>query len=98
MASIKDEAKAYEPRQTKNIAELDKVDVNLNLFEGKGTDADGKDFFYKYIEVEGQEYRVPGKVLGDLKAIMAKKPDLKYFSVTKKGQGLNTQYTVIPMD
>jgi len=33
-----------------------------------------------------------------LKAILEKKPDLKTFSVSKKGQGMNTVYTVIPMD
>lgn len=98
MATLGEEAKAYEPKQTKNIADLPECSTQLQLMDGTGTDADGKPFTYKYIEVNGVEYRVPGKVLGDLKAIMAKKPTLNKFSVTKKGTGLNTQYTVIPLD
>lgn len=96
--SIKESAKEYVPTQTKNIAELQEVSVDLVLFDGTGTDSDGKEFTYKYIEVNGEMYRVPGKVLGDLKAILEKKPTLKKFSVTKKGSGLQTQYTVIPLD
>jgi hypothetical protein len=96
--SLKESAKAYEPRQTHNIAELKEVSVELVLLEGKGKDKDGNEFTYSYIEVDGEEYRVPGKVLGDLKAILQKKPTLKTFSVSKQGMGLNTKYTVIPLD
>jgi hypothetical protein len=98
MASLKDSAKAYEPKQTHNIAELKEVSTDLALLEGKGKDKDGNEFNYNYIEVDGEEYRVPGKILGDLKAILLKKPGLKTFSVSKQGMGLNTKYTVIPLD
>lgn len=96
--SIRDSAKAYEPKLTKNIAELKTVSVDMALLEGKGKDKDGNEFTYNYIETDGEQYRVPGKILGDLKAILEKKPTLKNFSVAKKGTGLNTQYTVIPLD
>lgn len=98
MASIKESARVYEPKQTHNIAELKEVSVDFALLEGKGKDKDGNEFAYNYIEVEGEEYRIPGKILGDLKAILAKKPTLKTFSVSRQGQGLNTKYTVIPLD
>lgn len=98
MATIKEEALAYEPKQMKNIAELETVPTDFQLQDGKGTDKNGEDFVYKYIELNGEQYRVPGKVLGDLKAILARKPGLKAFSVTKKGEGIGTQYTVIPLD
>lgn len=99
MASIKDEALAYQPKQMRNIAELESVPTEINVLDGTGTDPNtGNTFNYKYIELSGEAYRVPGKVLGDLKAILAKKPSLKSFSVTKKGQGIGTQYTVIPLD
>ena len=98
MASIKDEAQAYVPKQTKNIAELKEVSVDLELEDREGQDKDGKVFKYKVIVVDNEDYRVPGKVIGDLKAIIEKKPNLKKFAVIKKGQGLNTQYTVIPLD
>ena len=98
MSSIKESARNFVSRQTKNIAELKSVEVELNVFEGKGKDQTGKEFTYKYIEVDGDEYRVPDKVLKDLKAILEKKPTLKTFSVSKQGTGLNTTYTVIPLD
>jgi len=98
MATLKEEAKAYVPMQTKNIADLDKVSVDLNLEDREGTDKDGKTFKYKVIVVNGEDYRVPGKVIGDLRSILDRKPDLKTVSVSKKGTGIGTQYTVIPMD
>jgi hypothetical protein len=98
MASIKESAKGYIPKATKNIAELQSVSIDLALLEGKGFDKDGKEYFYNYIEVAGENYRVPDKVLADLKSILEKKPTLKTFSVAKKGMGLNTQYTIIPLD
>jgi hypothetical protein len=99
MASIKESAKNYVSKQTKNIAELKSVETDLNIFtDGKGKDKEGKEFTYNYIEVDGEEYRVPDKVLKDLKAILEKKPSLKTFSVSKQGTGFNTAYTVIPLD
>ena len=97
MTSIKEQAQEYEALQVKNIAELEIVDVDLQLEDREGTNKEsGEVFKYKVIILNNEEYRVPGKVLGDLKAILEKKPDLKHFSVTKKGSGLQTQYTVIP--
>lgn len=98
MSSIIETAKAYESRRTKNIADLKEVDVLLNVFDGEGKDKDGKPFKYKYIEVEGEEYRIPDTVLKDLKAILERKPVLKKFCVNKKGEGFATEYTVIPLD
>lgn len=97
-STIKSSAKNYVSKQVKNIAELKSVDIDLVLLDGKGKDNDGKEFLYKYIEVDGEEYRVPDKVLKDLKAILEKKQNLKSFSVSKQGSGLNTAYTVIPLD
>ncbi len=98
MSSLKENAIAYVGKQTKNIADLDKVDIELTLEDREGTDKQGETFKYKVIVINGEDYRVPGKVLGDLKSILEKKPTLKTFSVSKQGTGLNTQYTVIPME
>lgn len=103
MASIKEEAIAHEQKQTKNIADLEKVDVNMNIEDREGVssekDAQGnpKIFKYKVVIVEGEEYRIPGKVLGDLKAILEKNPNLTTFNVVKQGTGMNTAYTVVPL-
>ena len=98
MQSIKESAQAFTPKQTKNIAELKEVNVNLELQDREGNDKEGNIFKYKVVVVNGEEYRVPGKVIGDLKSILEKKPTLKTFSVSKKGTGMNTQYTVIPIE
>ena len=98
MAKLIDEAKAYEPQQTKNIADLEVVLVaDVEVEDRDGTDKEGKKFSYKVIQVEGEEYRVPSSVLKALKAILEVKPELKAIRVRKSGEGLNTEYTVIPL-
>ena len=98
MPSIKESAKNFESKQTKNIAELKSVSVDLALMQRTAKDNNGAEFTYNFIEVDGEEYRVPDKILNDLKAILEKKPTLKSFSVSKQGSGINTRYTVIPLD
>lgn len=98
MATLKENAEAYEPPTTKNIADLKEVDVGLDLHDREGTNEKDEKFKYKVILVDGDEYRVPGSVLGNLKAILQKKPTLKKFSVSKTGTGMNTRYTVIPLE
>ena len=98
MGSIKEEAKEYTGTMTKNIADLDIVSIDLAMEDRVGIDKQGLEFKYKVVVVEGEDYKIPGKVLGDLKSIMEKKPDLKNFSVIKKGEGLQTRYTVIQQD
>ena len=96
MATLKESAQAYEPPQTLNIADLDKIPIDLELKDGSGKDKEGQEFKYKYAEVEGKQYRVAGSILGGIKAILEKVPDLKFVQVIKQGQGMNTRYQVIP--
>lgn len=92
-------AKSYEPATTKNIADLKEVDTSLHLEDRSGTDRDGKEYKYKVIVVDNIDYRVPASVIGNLKAILEKKPSLKKFSVSRQGKDKdNTKYTVIPLD
>ena len=44
MATLKEEALAYEPPQTMNIADLEKIPVEIELFDGEGTSKDGEVF------------------------------------------------------
>lgn len=97
MEKLKDAALQYEQPSTKNIADLDSVDVELNLEDREGKDNNGEVFKYKVVVVNGEDYRVPGSVIGNLKGILQKKPDLKTFSVAKQGEGMNTRYSVIPL-
>jgi hypothetical protein len=96
--TLKGEAQDYEPIKTKNIADLDKVSINLEVEEREGTDKKGKRFSYNVVIVDGEEYRVPNSVLKSLKAILEEKPDLIYFKVKKIGEGFDSEYTVITLE
>ncbi len=76
---------------------MEVVSTSYPLEDREGTDKDGKVFKYKVVVVDGVDYRVPNSVIGNLKAILEKKPDLKDFSVSKTGANLETRYTVIPL-
>lgn len=97
MAKLTDFAKEYVPKKTKNIAELPQVAVDVELLDGEGTDENGESFKYKYIDINGEEYRVPYVVIGQLKDMLVEKPDMKLFKVTRKGEGKKTRYTFIPL-
>ncbi len=97
MANIKETAKAYEPKQTKNIAELKKVSVELELTEKVFKEGTTDEFKVKVITVDGEDYKVPNSVLSYLKDLLEDEPELKHFKVKSKGDGLNTRYTVIPV-
>ena len=98
MGTIKEEAQAYiAPKQIKNISELDSVPTNFVLLNEEREDKDGKTYMIKYFEANGEKYRVPGKVLGDLKEILKHNENLENFKVAKVGSGFETKYTVIPL-
>ena len=96
MGTLKQEAQAYEPPQTLNIADLDKIPVNLELLDGHGKNKEGEEFTYKYVVIDEKEYRVAGSILGGIKALLQKMPNLEYVSVIKMGSGMNTRYQVAP--
>ncbi|KKK73592.1 hypothetical protein LCGC14_2892300, partial [marine sediment metagenome] len=60
---------------------------------GEGADA----FSYNFMVVAGEEYRVPNSVLKQLKKHLEANPKLEKFKVAKEGEGLKTEYTVIPL-
>ena len=97
MVNIKEKAENYEPTETKTVADLEVVRVDAEVKETETADKDGKPYKYSYIVVENEEYRVPNSVLATLKEIIAEKPNLVTFKVTKKGDGFNTKYTVITL-
>ena len=95
--TLKEAAQTYESHSVGNIADLPKVSTDLQLEDREGTNDEGKTFQYKVIIIENQAYRVPASVLKSLKAILEDNPNLKEFKVKKTGQGLATEYTVIPL-
>jgi len=98
--NIKDSAKAYKPQQTKNIADLEKIPVDLEVssktFETVDADGNTKIVDYNAVVVNEEEYRLPNSVLRDLKVLIAEDEELQFFKVIKTGEGLKTTYTVIP--
>lgn len=95
MPTLKEAAEIYEPKITKNIADLSEVDITaMNLEDREGTDNNGEKFQYKVIVVNNEEYRVPGSVIGDIHGILTKNPNLKRVSVSKSGSGMATRYQV----
>jgi len=94
--TLKEEAQAYEPPQTLNIADLDKIPISVELQDAKGKNSDGEEFTYKFAVIDGKQYRVAGSIIGGIKALLQKMPNLQLVSVIKQGQGMNTRYQVIP--
>jgi len=98
MASLKDTAKEHIPKQTLNIADLDRVNLTLPIEDRTGTDSEGKEFSYKVMIENDLEYRVPNTVLEEIKKILALKPEVSFVHVSKTGSGLNTRYSVMALD
>ena len=56
MTSLKEAAQGYEPPQVLNIADLDKVPLDLQVMESEEkTNAEGEKFKYKYAELNGKQ-------------------------------------------
>jgi len=97
MSNILEAAKAYEPPQTKNIADLKKVSVNTEIVTETFKTKEGEEFTLNLIEVEGVKYRVPTSVIAGIKATLEAKPDMEFFKVSKQGEGMNTKYIVVAL-
>lgn len=92
MTKLSEVAKAYEPKQVKNIAELEVVSSDLDVKEETEVE-----FPYKYTIVDGTRYRIPTSVIAQLKVLLEDNPNLKQFKVRKSGSGMGTEYIVIPV-
>ena len=98
MTSIGEEAQAYEPQRMKNIADLEVVSVEQEIKKDARKDQANEEYSVSFVVMGNEEYRVPNSVLEQLKTMIKEKPDMKTFKVTKKGEGLNTSYQVVPLE
>jgi len=99
MATLKDTAMAYTAEsKVKNIADLPQISVEFEIKELEAIDNEGKPFKYKFVEVNGEKYRIPGSVIGMVKDLLGENKNLKTFKVKRTGEGLKTRYTVIPLN
>lgn len=104
--NLKEHAQAYEPPQpTKNIAELDKVDLLLPIHEETVTSTKDKDekgnfkqWQQNYLLLDEVKYRVPKSVIIDIKQFIEAIPTLRSVKISKSGSGMETRYTVIPLE
>jgi len=94
MSSLKEIAESYVTKQTLNVADLDKVFLNLPMEDRTGTDSENREFQYKVIVINNQEYRVPNTVIEEIQKIIKLRPDTKAVKVSKTGTGLKTRYSV----
>lgn len=94
MPTLKESATDYVPKQTLNIADMDRTELHWPVEDRTGTDSEGKNFSYKVMIANELEYRVPVTVLEEIQKMLKLKPELKAVNVTKTGSGLNTRYAV----
>lgn len=98
MTTLREQANMYERPRMGLISDLDKVNTEVDFRERVVKEGEPDEFTVSFIEVDGKEYRVPGPVLEQLKEQLAAKPASVWFKVVKKGEGLNSKYTVIMLD
>lgn len=98
MANLRETSQVYEPKKTLNIADLEIVSLDVPMNKISGINQEGKNYEYYVAEIKGEKYRVPITVIEAIKTIMEAKPALKNIRVIKKGSGMGTEYTVVPLD
>lgn len=98
MNNFKETAQAYEPKKTLVISELDEVSLVCPITKNSGFDAAGKEFEYYVINIDGIDYRVPNSVMEQVQTMLEEKPNMKKIKVVKKGEGMNSKYTVVSID
>ena len=96
MTTIKEAAEAYESKKTLNITDLPVVTTDIEVRKETFKEGTQDEFTINIATIDDKEYRVPDSVLKNLQAILKEKPDLKSIKVVKSGEGMNTEYTVIP--
>ena len=93
--SLRDSAINYVPRRVGNIADLERISVDIPVERktyGAGNDA----FTIDVVTVDEEDYRLPVSVVAQLQALMAVE-SFEFFKVVKTGITMKeTKYTVIP--
>lgn len=97
MTTLKETAKAFEPQQTRNVTELEKVPVDAETQIRIYKENTPEQFTKTVIVVGGLDYYVPNSVIEEIKMLLEKMPTLQFVQVEKKGEGLNTKYKVFPV-
>ena len=94
---IRDKANNWVPPP--KITDIPKIPVDAEIYDdGEGINLEtDKPYTYSYMMLNDKEIRVPDSVISQLHEQLKENPKMTYFKVTKKGEGLLTKYTVIPL-
>lgn len=98
MTTLKKAAEDYEGKQTANIADLESVSTDVDIRRETFKAGTPEEYTINIASIEGIDYRVPDSVLKSLQAILKAKPNLKTIKVIKTGSGMNTEYTIVPLE
>ena len=96
--NIKESAENYEIKETKNICELEKVSIDLDIREEIVNEGTPEEFSLNIVTIENKDYRIPNSVLKQLKVLLEDNKELKFFKVKKTGEGMKTSYQTIPLN
>lgn len=98
MVTIAEAAQKYEMGKMASITELQKISTTVPIGEKTFKEGTAEEFRVLTITVDGKVYRLPSSVLANLKILLEERPGLKTFKVRADGSGMNTRYTVIPLE
>lgn len=94
--TLKQMAEEVKEVKTMNIADAGVIPVSINIEVKEFTKTDGEVFTINVATIGDLQYRVPQSVLTQLKALMLDDETITHVKVLKNGEGISTQYTVVP--
>lgn len=88
----------YHAPQKLVVSDLAEVPLTATPEVISKTDQEGKPYEYLALMLNGNEYRIPGPVLEQIKEIRKLKPSVTKVKVTKSGTGAGTRYKTEALD
>jgi hypothetical protein len=97
MTTLKETATAYEPKRTLIVSDLPMISILEPTEERNDVDKNNKPYSYVVMVRDGVDYRVPSSVLEQIKNITEIDEKITEVQISKKGEGMDSKYTVIPV-
>lgn len=82
MVTLKEKAINY---KGKELTDLDKISVNLDVKEGLNEKTGRK---FEYVEIEGWKYWIPADLVKQIQAVLMQYPALQYVRIKKLHNGM----------
>jgi len=93
MPSLRDSALIYKAK--KELFDLPKIPVDIEIKTGLFKGKDGKDIEYSFVEIDGWKYAVPGKIMSQIQMVLQSRPTTKFIKIQKAPSG---ETYVMPLD